>query len=179
MVFDPDTVEMHNVAASYYTLDQAKVKMPKAQAIVENLCYLMPVDVLGVQDKMPGESANIHHLKKPVMIISTDSKSSRSRVWSMVKETRPGVDLIIDARSGWDVTRIYTCRVGNPASEDLYTKSLQGQGGHIPCSARAVAYNSIGVGSTVAAIVKSYAADQPFPRHVMMDHMTWTTVIQR
>lgn len=178
--FDPDVVEPHNVAASFYTYDQALAKAPKVQALVSNINMFMDVHMVGVMAKLTSNESMLDMFNKPVLIISTDSRSSRLEIWSLLNRFRNKhhVELLIDARSGWDVTRVYTCRMDNKEDREHYTASLSREGQQIPCSARAVAYNSIGVGSTVAGILKSYALHEPVPRHVLWDYKTWTTVIQ-
>jgi len=173
VIFDDDLVEPHNVAASYYTLQQAQDRMPKAEAVVQNLTALMPVNVLGVKTKI---TSNLHLLNKPIMIISTDNKESRLRIWRLLENDMP--EFIIDARSGWDVTRIYTCQRSNEESRHLYDRSFSGEGQDVPCSARAVAYNSMGVAAKVSAIVKSYVTGGIVPTHVTDDFKTWVNITQ-
>lgn len=180
LVFDPDVVDIHNVAASYYTHDQALLREPKVKALIQNLNTLMDVSMLGFQAKMPSPEMSLSYLVKPVLIVSTDNRESRVRLLNMLTRYRDmhNVEFIIDARSGWDVTRIFTCLLDDEESVEKYANSMTAEGQRIPCSARAVAYNSMGVASVVSAIVKSYTIGDPFPTHVMQDYKTWTNVTQ-
>ncbi len=175
VIFDDDIVNLHNVAASYYTRKQSILQMPKAQAMVENMNALMDVNVLGIKAKVPS-GLPVSYAVKPVVIISTDSRRSRVLFWSHVKR-EDDVELLIDARSGWDVTSIHTCKMDDGRSRQAYSDSLEAEGGNIPCSARAVGYNSIGVAANVAAIVKSYANNETFPSYIMQDYKTWSNII--
>lgn len=178
IIFDDDVVNLHNVAASYFTYDQALEKEPKVKALIHNINTLMDVNMLGIQSQVPSDFVSINQITKPVLILSTDSRRSRKLIWNILQRNNPGIELLIDARSGWDVTRIFTCIIGQEDDEERYTKSLEPEGQDVPCSARAVAYNSMGVAANVSAILKSYYTGGSTPHHVMQDYKTWTNITQ-
>lgn len=164
-LFDPDYVEAHNTPASLYGPHQEG--KPKVIALVDNLIMLTGgTGFIPVHDKFPPAH---EYAATPVVVVALDSREERIKIWPFIN--RAG--LIVDLRSGLDVINVYAFE---PRENDDYLASLQSEGEDIPCSARAVAYNSLTAAGLCGAIVKAWSLDEPFSREVLICHKNFIMV---
>lgn len=123
----------------------------------------------------PHEQFNVHTLDTEVLVLALDSLQARRTIWESLKLCWQDTDvrLLIDLRSGLDLITIYTVDLRQDEPYTEYEGSFSRGSLNIPCSARAVAYNSSTCAGLAAAIVRAWVMRDPLPRRIIVDHKTW------
>lgn len=157
--------------------------MPKTQAVRDNIAYLCEddesaYDVRLHDTRFPGPYYPI--CETPVLIVAVDSLEVRQRIWNLLQSERAQyadrgeqhpVKLLIDARSGRNIITVYSVDLDTPDPDtSIYDESFTRRPAEIPCSERAVAYNSATCAGLVGRMVAAYARDGYIPRRCTFDH---------
>lgn len=165
-VFDPDTVEQHNLPSQIYRLED--VGRPKVKALESVLreftsCQINPI-----------EGPFVDSGTKGVVISAVDSMAARHSIWMEGIRYRAGIDLYVDARMGAEVSRIYSVRPTDPEHVRFYESFLYSDADaqDDPCTARAIIYNVFGVAGLIANVVKRYARGEEIMREIIFDYAT-------
>lgn len=160
-IYDPDTVEQHNVPNQMYSLgDIGKSKVEAIRDVIQGM---------GADPNIYFEAFENQQIQG-VVIVTVDSMAARKLVWDKVKFS-PMVPLLIDARMGAEEGRIFTA---NPSDLDdikryesyLYTDE---EAVELPCTAQSIIYNTFAVASQVCRLVKGYAAMETLPKELLLD----------
>lgn len=162
--YDFDEVEEHNEPSQIYTLkDIGKMKVEALAEMVEN-CGGNLTQITDAYKDQPLSG---------VVIVSADSMKARKDVWNACKYN-PNVPLFIDMRMGAEEGRIFAMNPSMPADVKHYESMLfdDEDGVEMPCTAKAIIYNTFIVGAIVCNIVKKWVMDEPFPRDLMVDSIT-------
>ena len=145
-VFDPDKIEEVNVPSQAYNFKE--VGIDKVIALGVKLAAINPeISFSGSCSKYSPTGRSLPN----ILILAVDSMKERKAIYGMVKNT----DIwIIDGRMGGEEFRIYTAKTKD------YAKCLDYSGEEtkdIPCSAKAIAYNTMIIGGLIASQVKRIA----------------------
>ena len=168
VLYDNDRVEPRNIPASFFTVAQAG--LPKVTALCENITAFT-----GARPTAFNAKFHDNQVQTEVCVVSVDSREERIVLFELIANS-PAVKLFIDLRSGLSLVHIYAFRL--PEEVELYPATLAHEGIDVPCSARAVAYNSFTVAGLAGGIVAAYTAKRVFPQHIVIDHHSWAMIVE-
>ena len=165
IVYDHDSVEDHNVPASWFTTSQ--IKKSKVEALAENAKAFSDVTITP-RCQLFSEQPII----TPILIMSVDTLEGRKEIWERIHTSNGSYpEFVIDARSGWNQIMVFAFK---PSEADrAFLPSFKLSTMELPCSARSVAYNAMTVGGLVAAIARDYSLGKPYPYAITLDHEYW------
>lgn len=161
-VYDFDTVELHNLPNQMYSLND--IGKLKVEALSELLAGYGAEEFEGITDPYMEQSL------EGVVIVSADNMRTRKAVWESVK-FNPHVPIFIDMRMGAEEGQIFALNPSMPDDIAFYESMLfdDEDALELPCSARAIIYNTFLMGSLVCNVVKKWVMDEPFPRAMLVD----------
>ena len=167
-IFDPDTVENHNIPNQMF--------MPKN--IGQNKADIMAefAQELGVAAESFPERYVDQNLEG-IVIVAVDSMAIRAAIWNRAKLSTK-IDLFIEARMGAEIGAIFAVYPGNMMDVEyyeswLYTDEEAVEGA---CTARAIIYNTFGTAAFIGSIVSKYIMRKPFPRSIKYDYVNHLVV---
>lgn len=165
IIYDHDSVEEHNVPASWFYPGQAGSS--KVEALAENAKRFSEVIVDPRNQKFVDQP-----IVTPILVMSVDSLDGRKEIWEHIVESDGAYpEFIIDARSGWNQIMVFAFK--KHEAEIAFLPSFKMESRELPCSARSVAYNAMTVGGLVAAIARDYSLGKPYPYAISLDHEHW------
>ncbi len=169
-VWDHDILEEHNIPNQICR--PCCVGEPKVEAL-----GALTLDLAGVSLKARREEYRGQRLSG-VVIAAVDSMSTREEIWGRAK-LNPAVPLLLDARMGGELARIYAINPMNPDEASFYEENVYpvSEAEVLPCSARAIIYCVSIVGGLVALEVKNYAIGRTVAREALFDLATLRLVI--
>lgn len=161
-VVDFDKVEAKNVPSQLYTLKQ--IGKPKVVALAEIIKDLTGVSLYTYEGTFQDKLKKIPALPQ-VIIVSVDSIAERQKIWEAISkewEKDPKMQCYIDARMGGELLRILVVNPHDKESVEYYNKKLFAKKKHHeePCTAKAIAYNTMVAAGLLGSIVKGYAKKQ-------------------
>ncbi len=174
-IYDNDTVEPHNISNQIFGAEH--LTRPKVVALaceVTRLTQTLP----GQFNQRYTDQPLGHDDPKRLVISSVDNMEARRTIWEQAKSqgSRARPITIIDPRQGGEYIVIYTAKShGDLLGVQAYEETLHpaGESMQLPCTARAVIYNSMLTGALVAILVKKHALGQPLPRKIAVDCSTF------
>jgi hypothetical protein len=155
-VMDDDSVEVHNFPNQLFRIeDLGKFKVEALAQIVESF----------TGTKI--QARNERYVDQPlsgVVVVGVDNMTTRSAVWQKVK-LNIGVPLLIDARMGGEIARIHVIRPCSPHDIKAYELTLYSdeEAVEVPCTERAIIYNTFMIASIIGDIIKCFAKQQDLP----------------
>ncbi len=175
-IVDPDVVGEENIASQAYDFNQ--IGAAKALALFERLSSIGD-NITGLsvirrfQEVDNGEIAGI-------VVCALDSLSARKELWEKVKRCA-GIDFFVDARMGGETMRLFPVVMLNDAANVAYEKKLHNNVPieDIPCSERAIVYNTQVVGGLVASLVKKFIMDEELPEEVVFDVKNYISISKK
>jgi len=172
-VFDFDTVEEVNLCSQMYRLADARDGVPKARA-----CRSIWRDMSGVEVEAVAEDATAHQLRG-IVILAVDSMATRVALWERIRD-RPQVEWLIDGRMGAESGTILTVQPVLSADRRLYESTLfpDEEALDLPCTGRAVIYNTFWIASLICRQVKRLVMDEPVESRIDFDLDGLMLVIQ-
>lgn len=158
-VFDPDAVDDVNLASQLYR--RADVGRPKAVASSEIWGQFSDATVEAIPD-----AAEAHRLRG-IVIVAVDGMAARDTIWDAVQQS-PLVEWLIDGRMGAESGSIFCVRPGRLADSRWYESNLytDNEAVDLPCTGRAVVYNTAFIGALISRLVKSIVMAQPVERRI-------------
>ncbi len=169
-LWDLDKVGEENIASQVY--DYRHVDMPKVRALV-NVLEKQGEDwddlsiITHEQDILEADSLN----DPDIIILAVDSLEARKAIWKKHIVYTPA-DLFIDGRMGGEYMRIFAVDLTNAELMDRYENSLlnaESKPADIPCSERAIVYNTQMIGGFIASLVKKHLVGQSYPNQLIFD----------
>lgn len=159
-IYDFDEVDTHNISTQFYgLLDVGKFKTISLENRIR--------DELGMTVKaFPAKVQKIP--STDIVITAIDSMDERIKIFNATEEFPKW---IIDARMGLEFCRIYAFSPFDMYAVEQYKKSLypSSEAEELPCSARAVVYNTFFIGSIITSIVKKILVGEEVPFETMAD----------
>jgi hypothetical protein len=165
-VFDGgDHVEAVNLASQLYRLEDARQGAAKAVAAKSIWQEFSGVEVEAVT--RPAEAYPLHG----IVILAVDSMAARAAIWEQRICDRLPVEWLIDARMGAENGTLLTLKPALPADQRFYKASLYAddQALRLPCTGRAILYNTLWIAALIGRQVKRLAMDQPIERRIDFD----------
>ena len=161
-LFDPDTVEEHNLPVQFFRNDD--LGRPKVEALADQLRAMTECQIIAIPVAHDGQPLS------GVVISAVDSMTARRRIWRHVRGNRD-IALYADSRMGALVGQVLTVRPGSPIEEQAYRRTLHRDADALqePCTARTVVFTVLGTSALVAGIVRAHVVGEPLPREVVQD----------
>ncbi len=160
---DYDDIERHNFPNQIYRLsDLGKKKVTALREICK--------DFSGIEASIIPEKFTNQKLTG-VVISGVDSMASRKEIWEKIK-LNPSIDLYIDGRMGAEVGKILTVVPTDPDEVAFYEATLEKSDDEIPnlpCTARAIIYNTTLIASLIANQVKKFANEEKITKEIIFD----------
>jgi molybdopterin-synthase adenylyltransferase len=165
-VYDPDTIEPHNLPNQLYRLED--VGRPKVEALQALIRSFTGQTIGAVQETVAQKRLD------GIVVSGVDSMASRQQLWRGAIRYRAGVPLYVDARMGGEVCRVYSIRPTDPDDVRAYEATLydDNQADDVACTAQAIIYNVLVIAGLVANQVKKHVKGEPLAREVILDLKT-------
>ena len=142
-VYDFDTVEQYNIGSQIYRIrDIGKPKVEALKEIIEDASGLV----------IDARNEKVAEVKTQVLILAVDNIEARREL-----AEKSEYEICIDGRMGAETFNAYYFL---SEERDIYAKTIfpQGDAEELPCTGKAIAYNTFGLGSIIAALVKKYGS---------------------
>lgn len=167
-VYDPDTVEAHNLPNQLYRLQD--VDRPKVEALQEVIASFTGAKIAVHQEAVVSQPL------AGVVITGVDSMSARQQIWQKAVRYRSSIELYVDARMGAEVCRIYTLRPTDPDEVEAYQATLYDDADATAeaCTAQAIIYNVFTIAGLIANQVKKHVKGERLDRELIFDLATLT-----
>lgn len=161
-VFDFDTVEEHNLPSQLYRRED--IGRPKVEALAEIAKSFADGQIEPRAERFADQPLT------GLVISAVDSMDVRLSIWERLR-FNPDVELYVDTRMGANLAVIHCVRPCDPDDVKRYERHLypSSEASDIPCTARAIVYNTFGVASMVGSIVRKWWLDGGVPRSLQMD----------
>ncbi|MFH1098576.1 MAG: ThiF family adenylyltransferase [Candidatus Uhrbacteria bacterium] len=177
-VYDFDVVEAHNVPNQWYRL--ADVGKGKVAALQESVLGLSGVTIVAKAERFVAQSL------RGIVIIAVDNMDTRKAIWERCR-MNPGIPLFIEGRMGAEQYHVFAVRPCDERHITAYELELfpQSQAAELPCTARAIIFNTFSIGAEICWLVKCEAVRRGnpakarmLPFHIMKDFTTGTYVVR-
>lgn len=176
-LYDMDSVGEENIASQVY--DYRHTDMPKVLAlksIIERQGEDWNTEEPAIKTFVE-DVTKISSLEDSDIIISAvDSLEVRQKIWKNFVAFS-SASLYIDGRMGGEYIRIFAINLMDQQLMDRYEDTVmnpQSKPADIPCSERAIVYNTQVNGAMVASLVKKYLAGQSYPNQLVFDLDAYT-----
>lgn len=169
-VYDPDTVEEHNIPNQLYMkAHTGSLKVDALREMVDDFSGML------IETKPMRFGAQV----RGVVLSGVDSMKDRKEIWGAVK-MKAAVPLYIEARMGAEVARIHSVNPCDPSECEWYEGTLYDdeEALEAPCTARAIAYTGFMIAALIANQVKKHAMRQVLAKEVIMDMVTLSMMTQ-
>jgi molybdopterin/thiamine biosynthesis adenylyltransferase len=167
-VFDPDTVEPHNLPNQLYR--PTDVGCPKVEALAAIVQDLTGTRIDAVPRLADDDAFT------DILVSAVDTMATRVQLWEGTLQRRPTTRLFIDARMGGEVGRLYVVDPTDPDRIAAYRASLHSddESDPDPCSQQSVIYSVFVMAGLICAAVKGFAIGELQPVEVLLDLRTLT-----
>ena len=148
--------------------------MLKVEALAIQILQFNPeAEVETISERFTDNLKWAHPTPREIVIVATDTLKSRASIWERCRN-KPHIELYLDARMAAEQFEVHVIRPTNPSDQRKYEATLfQGKapdsarGGRelrkpidLPCTARAIAYNTFVLGGLVAHEVKKFVMNE-------------------
>lgn len=160
-VYDEDGVSIHNIPNQFYRKqDVRQFKVDSLKAI------------LGDFAEAEVSAINHHYVDQkldPIVIVATDSMSSRKVVWEQFKKQK-NTKYLIEARMGAELGVVYTI-TKSAKDKEFYEETLYDDNKvkPLPCTARTIIYNVLMISSLICRAFKSIIQKEQHPREIIFN----------
>lgn len=157
-VHDFDAVEEHNTASQFYRLDQ--LGKPKLEALKENILAFTGVEIKTAEGNVDRIS------NSDIIVMAVDNMKSRQEIY----KNSLGYRFYVDGRMGGQVFNLYAF---TPFNAFKYDKTLYSdeEAEEVPCTAKAIAYNTFGIASYIANLIKRFDRNESYPFEINGDYV--------
>lgn len=162
-IIDFDSVSMHNISTQHYGLKD--IGQPKVVALAERIKEDIGAEITPITaraESLPNAD---------IVILALDSMDERIKLINASKEENDLPEWLIEARMGLEMIRVYTLNPVNEAQMSVYDKTLypSAEAEALPCSGRAVAYNTYFIASVICSQVKKILNNEQAPLEIIGD----------
>jgi molybdopterin/thiamine biosynthesis adenylyltransferase len=165
-VWDFDRCEAHNLPTQWFRPSHVALNQPKVEALAEMVEWVTGVEVEPIEARFTGSEARP---VGPIVVLAVDTLAERRAIWKQLRG-RDDVHLLVDARMGAEILDLHALDL-DCDSTDAYAETLDdaGEPYEEPCTRRSVLYTTLGAAAFVGSILRAYACEEPFPRHLAFD----------
>lgn len=162
MLFDPDTIEPHNLSSQAY--GESDIGKSKVLAVADKIKELNPAAEVVIHDQA---FTGKEEFFNDVLIFGVDSMDVRKQICNVLNDKltpREMPKLLIDGRIGGNQLELYM-----PKSWLEWWQSLPNNAAEEPCGGRYISYVSVVIGGLIANQVKKFLRGEPLDSSIMMD----------
>jgi molybdopterin/thiamine biosynthesis adenylyltransferase len=165
IVYDPDTIEKHNLPTQMYpkySLGSKKVESLKR--IIEDFTFAE----LQINPEKFDENSKLP--SSQIVISAVDSMEERKRIWKKIKNEN--VKFYIDTRMGGEVGEVLIVKPHDPDGITEYEKTLYDdkEALPLPCTAQSIIYNIWITAGVVGAVIKKIVKkEKKIPKRIIID----------
>ena len=164
-LYDIDGVSAHNLPNQFFR--KQDIGQFKVDALTDILNQFSDTDV------RPTNKLYKSQPLKEIVVVATDSMSSRKLVWEQFK-TQDSARVLIEARMGAELGQIYMIQKQpfpwrvSPKDLKFYEDRLYSdeEAKELPCTARSIIYNVLMLSSLICRALKGYLKQEKYPREV-------------
>jgi len=163
-LWDPDTVEAHNIPTqNFRVIDIGKPKVKALQEVLSQNAGIRAEVHQNLWDAEYGIDP------RAVYVCGVDSMDARIKIWADLKEQPIFPRLFIDARMGALEGRIYAV---TPDRKEEYEKTLypSSEAVQLPCTAKATFFTGGGIASWIAAIIFRFLREESVPMEFLVSY---------
>ena len=173
-VYDEDGVSDHNLPNQFFRVEDAQQEKFKVDALQDIVKQFGDMTIEANRQFYNGQ------VLEEMVIVCTDSMSSRKMVWEQFKQQNQ-CHHYIESRMGGEIARMYriskVINMSNGVShirpedikfyeETLYTDA---EAAELPCTARAVIYNVLMIASLICRSFKAIVNAETWPRELIFN----------
>ena len=165
-IADPDKVELHNISTQMYSLeDEGKYKV---LALKEKIKKELDIDVKFINKKVSGIKNEFEDYE--IIIFALDTMDERIKIWKNIKKYN-NATFLIDARMGLEMIRLYNFNTCDMNGIREYEKTLYSskEAINLPCTGRAVAYNTFFIGSLISLQIRKILTEGDGDFELLLD----------
>jgi hypothetical protein len=168
-LYDPDTVEQHNLPNQFFQLKD--VERTKVEAVKDNIFLFAECDITAVPEKFQDQPLS------GIVISGVDSMASRQTIWREVRYNME-VPLYIDGRMGGEILQLYIVRPSMLEDVERYEESLfsDEESSDLPCTAQSIIYSVVVLGGLIASQVKKWIRKEKHNHEITFDLSTMTFI---
>ncbi len=144
-VYDDDIVSEENIGPQLFRLQD--LGKPKVQAIAEIVKEFLGVDIEAIQER---KEQITKEADTSVLLLGVDNMESRKKLVE-----KSSFDFCIDGRMGGETFNIFSF-YAHEKERYLATVFPDSEAVFVPCTARAVGYNTFGIAAMMANVVKKF-----------------------
>lgn len=173
-VFDGDIVEAVNLASQIYRLEDATQGTEKAVACRSIWKEFSGISVEAVVARVQDQAL------RGIVILAVDSNAARTAIWERCIRDCPQITWLIDARMGAESGTLFTVKPVFPADQRFYEASLYAdeEAYILPCTGRAVLYNTLWIAALVGRQVKRIVREQSIERRIDFNLDDLTLIVE-
>lgn len=168
-LIDSDNVEVHNMPNQMVRLKD--LGRPKVEALAEIVHEFSGTHIIARPEMFTNQSLS------GIVISGVHTMTSRRAIWQAVKYN-VNVPLYIDGRMGGQIMKIFTVNPTDPDQVRKYENHLPTDE-HVvdlPCTARAIIYNTFVLAGLIANQVKKFIKNEPLEFNITFDLVTMMIV---
>lgn len=173
-VYDPDKVEIHNTAYSFYP--EKFVKKTKVLALQKILKYFKGKNFnLKIFDQ---KFLDQPLAKDSIVIILVDDMDTRIDIWQKRIKNNPDVLLFLEGRMTFETYRLYTVRPCDKDDIEFYESRLypQKEAYSETCGQRSIIYTPIGLTSEIICNIKKFIKNEPVFKEIIREYYGGTII---
>lgn len=159
-VYDGDTIEEHNFANQFFPITMKNQN--KTTALKDMVKQFTDVNIEAIPNMYKGERL------KGIVISALDTMKGRKLIFDKCNNT---IKLLIDARTGPELFKLYTVDMTLDLYKKEYAKSLHPdeEADEAPCTARSIIYGVLLVSAYICNQVKRYLMNEEYKREIYQD----------
>ena len=169
-VYDFDDLEDHNISNQTYHFDD--VGKPKVEALRDLIHAMEGFEINIHNEKFTGEEEDL----SGIVVIGVDNMAARKEIYENLSVNfSQRVDLLIDARMGAQTMEIIPLSFLSEDSRSKYEGRLfsDQEAMDLPCTERAIIYNTAGIGAMIGNMVRKHLAGElSVTTHYIFDYQT-------
>ncbi|MBI2633595.1 MAG: ThiF family adenylyltransferase [Parcubacteria group bacterium] len=161
-IYDHDAIETHNLPNQLYKLDS--IGKPKAETLKNDINEYSEAIVEAKNEKYESQPLS------GIVISGVDSMAARKAIWNKVKFNMR-VPFYIEGRMGAESGMIYSFNPCDPDKIKSYEATLYSdeKSVELPCTRRAIIYNTFFISSLMGRNVKTFLIGKPVPFEILFD----------
>jgi len=167
-LYDFDDVEVHNIPNQMFPI--SSVGQPKVDALAAHMRYMEGEDLF--IECFNEKFTTKHRDESGILICAVDSMEAREDIWRAAKLSKSVMHFIDGRMGGWVCHRMYADMV-QKEDKKYYESTLfaDEEAVALPCTERAIIFNTGAIGSIIADTVAKVVQEHPVQRHVVYDMM--------
>lgn len=167
-IYDDDIVELHNLAYQCYR--KVDIGRLKVEALAEIVAEVAETTVVTIPERFTSQRLD------GIVIVAVDTMRDRKVIFKAASYD-PQVKLLIEARMGAEILRLYTFRPMEPDKVRWYEQHMlydDEEALEEACTAQAINYTGSIAAGLIARQVKMFLKGERFPKEIIFDLTTMT-----